>query len=380
MDRDQRLRILLVEDDPDDVWIMRSLLADHWECPFELIHVELLSAALERCLLGGIDIILLDLTLPDCRGLETFLLVYAQAGDIPIVVLTGLADQTAAIKAVQAGAQDFLIKGQVDDNILVRSIRYAIERNKRHLAEEALRITNEEFRIAQQIQKRLFPVRAPVLPGFEIGGAVFPATATAGDYFDYIPMNDGSLSIVVGDVSGHGMGPAMVMAETRACLRALSQTYHRIDDILNRANLLLLADSDELHFVTLAMFQIDASTRSLIYASAGQRGYILDVAGNAHELDSTSLPLGIDPDLKVPVAPPIVLQPGELVTFFTDGVVEAEAPNGIRFGATRALELLHRVRHLPAREIVDQLYRSISDFCRPYPRHDDVTVVVVKVL
>ena len=133
----QSVHILLVEDDPDDVWVMRNLLGDRWDGPFKLSHVELLSAGLERLAEGRFDIILLDLSLPDSQGLETFFTMHAQARDVPIVVLSGYSDESTAVRAVQAGAQDYLVKGQVDDNLLVRSIRYAIERTRLHKAEAA---------------------------------------------------------------------------------------------------------------------------------------------------------------------------------------------------------------------------------------------------
>ena len=124
----QSIQILLVEDDPDDVWVMRNLLGDRWDGPFKLTHVELLSAGLERVSDFTFDIILLDLSLPDSQGLETFYTMHERAADVPIVVLSGYNDESIAVRAVQAGAQDYLVEGQVDDNLLVRSIRYAIER------------------------------------------------------------------------------------------------------------------------------------------------------------------------------------------------------------------------------------------------------------
>ena len=375
----QRVKILLVEDDPDDVWVMRNLLADRWDGPFDLVHVELLSAALEQVAAGGVDVVLLDLTLPDSRGLESFLMMHARAGDVPIVVLTGLDDETAAVKAVQTGAQDYLVKGQVDDNLLVRSIRYAIERTKRHDAERALRATSEEFRAAQQIQQRLFPARPPEVEGFDIGGAVYPARATAGDYFDYIPLGGGHWGIVVADVSGHGMASALVMAEVRACLRTLALTHPEPDEILTRANRLLLTDTDEFQFVTLCMARLDPLARSLVYASAGQRGYLFDASGDVLVLDSTSIPLGIEELVTVPLAPAVTLQPGAMVVFFTDGVVEAESRRHARFGTQRALDLIRDHRHQPARKIIETLYAAIVQFCGQ-PQHDDITAVVVKVL
>lgn len=376
---EKSIRVLLVEDDPDDVWVMRNLLGDRWDGPFSLTQVELLSAAIERCAEDPFDAILLDLSLPDSRGLETFFAMHAHAGDVPIIVLSGHNDEQIAVKAVQAGAQDYLVKGQVTDHLLVRSIRYAIERNRRHRAEEVMRDTSEEFRAAQEIQQRLYPSQAPVLPGFDIAGALYPAKATAGDYFDYIPMLNDCLGLVVGDVSSHGMGPALLMSETRACLRTLTQIHSDVGEILTRANRLLAADTSDFHFVTLAMARLDPEDRSMVYASAGQRGYLLHPGIDVTILDSTSLPLGVRPDTIVPIAPPIVLQPGDLVTFFTDGVAEAESPGRVRFGVARALQIIRSERDKPARQIIDILHEQVLGFCRSQPPSDDITIVVAKV-
>jgi serine phosphatase RsbU (regulator of sigma subunit) len=374
----RRIRILLVEDDPDDVWVMRGLLGDRWDGPFELAQVEALSAGIRRCQEEPFDVVLLDLSLPDSQGLETFLAMHAQAEGVPIVVLTGCDDESAAMRAVQAGAEDYLVKGQVDDNVLVRSIRYAIERSRRHHAEEALRATSEEFRLAGEIQRRLFPAAAPVVEGFDIAGALYPAKATAGDYFDFIPMIDDCLGIVVGDVSSHGMGPALLMSETRACLRTLAQTHFDVGDILTRANRVLAADTDDFHFVTLAMARLDPREHTLVYASAGQRGYLLRASGNVETLDSTSLPLGVSEETVVPTAPPLSLGRGDVVTFFTDGVIEAESPGKVRFGSERALDVIRAIKDEPARRITERLYEEICGFARHQPQADDITVVVVK--
>ncbi len=377
---EERVRILLVEDDPDDVYVMRNLLCDRWGGPFELVNVELLSMAIDRCQEETYDVILLDLGLPDSNGLETFFSIYAHAGNVPIVVLSGYSDERAAIKAVQAGAQDYLVKGQLNDRLLIRSLRYAIERNRRYHAEEALRDTSEEFRMAGEIQQRLYPARAPSLPGFEIAGALYPAKATAGDYFDYIPMLNDCLGIVVGDVSSHGMGPALVMSETRACLRTLAQGHSDVGEILTRANRVLAADTSELHFVTLALARLDPHERTMVYASAGQRGYLLHSGLDATILDSTSLPLGIRDDAVVPSSAVYNLSTGDLVTFFTDGVVEAESPGRVRFGFSRALEAIRSERDKSAQEIIDALHAEINGFCRNQPPRDDLTIVVIKVL
>jgi PAS domain S-box-containing protein len=131
------IRILLVEDNPGDARLLRETLVEAdsaWRgdtaTRFELSHVDNLTDALARVKEGELDIILLDLTLPDSRGIDTFIMARAQAGSVPIVVLSGLNDERMAMLAVQEGAQDYLVKGRVDSNLLVRSILHAIERNR----------------------------------------------------------------------------------------------------------------------------------------------------------------------------------------------------------------------------------------------------------
>jgi serine phosphatase RsbU (regulator of sigma subunit) len=176
------------------------------------------------------------------------------------------------------------------------------------------------------------------------------------------------------------MGPALLMSETRACLRTLAQVHSDVGEILTRANRVLAADTSDFHFVTLAMARLDPVARNMIYASAGQRGYLLHTGLDAEILDSTSLPLGVRDDTVVPASSPIPLAAGDLVTFFTDGVVEAESPGKVRFGFSRALEIIRSEREKSAAEIIDALHRQIVGFSRNMPQADDITMVVVKVL
>ena len=126
----EKINILYIEDNPDDVAILEEMLDEGCHLPCSLTHAARLAAGLKRLGQGGVDIILLDLSLPDSHGFNTFLEVKKRERDLPIIVMTGLDDEAMAMKAVQEGAQDYLVKGQVDVNLLVRAIRYAIERQK----------------------------------------------------------------------------------------------------------------------------------------------------------------------------------------------------------------------------------------------------------
>jgi two-component system, cell cycle sensor histidine kinase and response regulator CckA len=138
------IKILLIEDNPGDVLLLQETLADISLIELEWVHAERMSNALDRLQSEDFDVILLDLVLPDSQGLDTFTQIHAQAPVIPIVVLTGMADETLALRAMQAGAQDYLVKGQASgSDLLMRSIRYAIERKR---IEATLKQREQEFR------------------------------------------------------------------------------------------------------------------------------------------------------------------------------------------------------------------------------------------
>ena len=145
---EEPIKVLLIEDNPGDIRLIREMLAEVKGATFHLECTDRLKIGLERLAKGGIDVVLLDLALPESQGLDTFARAKAGAPGVPIVVLTALDDEILGIKAVQAGAQDYLVKGQVSARLLSRSIRYGLERKR---AEEALRRSEESLVEAQRV-------------------------------------------------------------------------------------------------------------------------------------------------------------------------------------------------------------------------------------
>src|SRR5918995_2085964 len=143
------MRVLLVEDNEDDALLIRETLS---ETTVEIERAECLATALEHLAKERFDAVLLDLSLPDAQGLDTIGRVLGQSPAVPIVVLTGLNDEEAAVKAVEGGAQDYLIKGQVDGQLLTRALRYAIQR---HRAEERLKERNRELLVLKRISETI---------------------------------------------------------------------------------------------------------------------------------------------------------------------------------------------------------------------------------
>ena len=250
---------------------------------------------------------------------------------------------------------------------------------QRRAAEKSLDATQEEFRVARQIQQKLFPRTGIRAPGFDVGGASYPAVSTGGDYYDFFQLCDGSLGVVIGDVSGHGVGPALLMASTRAYLHALALNHSDVSEMLARTNRALAEDTED-QFVTLLLARLDPANRSFTYASAGHpTGYVLDAAGGVKaRLGSTAMPLGVLPETDFPCSDPVTLAPDEMALFLTDGIVEARDADNAVFGAERALSIARICRHESSLRIVENLFHAVRNFTRDLPQQDDISAVVVK--
>lgn len=253
---------------------------------------------------------------------------------------------------------------------------------ERRRVERELQQSREEFAAAREIQQRLFPKSAPEVPGFEIAGVSQPAVATGGDYFDFLPMSDGALGIVVADVSGHGLGPALLMAEARAYLRPLSRRHPAPADILDEAQRLLSEDLGSERYITLCLARLDPGSRKLSYANAGHpAAQVLDREGNLKAvLKRTGRALGRQGAIPFAAGPELVLDSGDLVLLLTDGIDEAMRADGECFGIERALEILRQNQARPLTELVTLLCQSARDFTAPEPQNDDLTVVLLRVL
>jgi sigma-B regulation protein RsbU (phosphoserine phosphatase) len=373
-------KVLIVDDDP----ALLEALPDALRLRMSEVSIDTCDSAM--CALDYIsrtdyDAIVSDIKMPGMDGLALLGEVRTRCPETPTLLITGHGEHDLAVQALRGGAYDFIQK-PIDRDYFVASLRRAIRTRQlsRQVEEHQTRIA--ELRVARRIQQRLFPSHSPDVPGFDIAGASFPASETSGDYYDFIPMLTCGLGVVIGDVSGHGMGPALLMADTRAYLRALALTCSDVGDILTRANNAILADTADEHFVTLFFGCIDPEDRTLVYASAGHTtGYLIGANGDVRaEMGSTELPLGIMPDATFSHGEPLAAQDGDVLVLLTDGIVEAVSIDRHVFGYDRAIATVRANREQPARAIVDALYREVQEFAKGQAQRDDITAVVVKVL
>jgi PAS domain S-box-containing protein len=237
-----------------------------------------------------------------------------------------------------------------------------------------------ELRLAASIQRKLLPENPPQLEGWELAGAVLPAAATCGDYFDFMTVGDDMLCLVVADACGHGVGPALIAVQTRAHLRALVHADLELDQVFSRLNRILTSDLDDGLFVTMAVTCIDTSTGSLWWANAGHpTSFVFDAAGAIkYELQSTGLPLGILADRPYTIGRGVDIAPGDVVLTITDGFLEAQNSRDLEFGHDRLCEVMRTSVSLPAKEIVQRLHDAVRIFSGGQPQNDDLTAVVCR--
>ena len=376
------LRILIVEDSEEDTQLLlHELRRGAYDPAFERVDTPAaMSAALDH---QNWDLIVADFSMPQFNALAALELLNKKGLDLPFIIVSGTIGEEIAVSAMKNGARDYIMKGNLRRLVpaVQRELSEVVQRRERKRAEAELRINQEQFRVAREIQQRLFPKTSPQSPVFDIAGASYPAEATGGDYFDYLSMADGCLGIVVADVTGHGVGPALLMAETRAYLRTLALNAGDAGDILTRANRVLAEDVDFERFVTVILARLDPRSQSLVYASAGHpSGYVLAAAGQVKaRLQRLGVPLGIQPDVDYASSPVISLSAGDIVLLLTDGIEEAMSPDNTFFGVDQILEVVRAHSQRAAGEILEALYRAVRDFSQGLPQLDDLTVVVVKV-
>ncbi len=238
--------------------------------------------------------------------------------------------------------------------------------------------TERHMAAAVEVQQRLLPVEAPTLAGFDVAGAAYPAERACGDSFDFIPLPDGSWCLAVGDVSGHGLGPALHMVETRAALRTLLDSPLPFDQVLARLNRLLYADLAEGAFVTLFLACLDPSTRRLTYAGAGHEARLIRADGEVLRLSSTAPLLGLIRDFRHEPPAPLTLSSGDVLVIPTDGLTETACPDRGLFGWQGVIDAVAAYRGASAAELVERLCLTARSFARDRPPSDDVTLVVAK--
>ena len=239
--------------------------------------------------------------------------------------------------------------------------------------------------VAKEIQQGMLPRTVIERPRMEIAGVNLPCEETGGDYFDYIRAPNGHIGLVVGDVSGHGIGAALFMATARALLRAFVSSHPDLASVFNKLNNSLERDMGTGRFMTLFYGDLDPRENLVRYIRAGHNEPLLYRAARDEfeELSGPGMGLGILRDYEYRVSEPISLEEGDVLLMFTDGIPEARNPESEgkeQFGMDRLMSVIRSKRSRSAREIVESIVREVTEFVGQDSFEDDLTLIVVKVL
>ena len=393
------LNVLLVEDSDLDARLFTSRLQKEGAQVFRARSLGNAFAELESR--SGLDVVVLDLTLPDSSGLATLDSLLARHPQFPIVILSANDDEDVAVRAVRQGAQDYVFKTDTDGKLAYRALRYGIERHQLKSIEREKIAIDRELSMAHEVQMKMLPSGPPKVYGFDVAGACVPTAKTGGDLFDFIqirhsailegtqnlktedggpPVKRHPVALVVADVSGHGVGAALVMVDARRALRDSFRISPEIGRVLAFANQAVCESTLDGQFVTTSIVVIDPHQGRVSYNGAGHLSWIIRANGDVCLLAATGIPLGLDEQPMYGHDGGLSVELGDTVLLMTDGLFECFGANGDAFGTEAVFDLIRTNPTMSAAAMVNHVIDCVQQHCAPATPQDDVTLVLAKVV
>jgi serine phosphatase RsbU (regulator of sigma subunit) len=237
-----------------------------------------------------------------------------------------------------------------------------------------------ELQIARSIQRSLLPKCQPEIAGFQVAGWSRAADDIGGDFYDWKRLPDGRWVVILADVTGHGIGPAILASVCRAYSRASFSVSNDLETTLRNINQSFAEDLTPERFATFAAAVFEENSDQLELLSAGHGPVLVYSSGSRHFqfLDAQTLPLGILPEIKEARPIRMNLEPGDMILLITDGFFEWENQAGELFGTDRLAEVIKRCSELEPEEIISNLYEAVLSFSQGTPQKDDLTAVLIK--
>ena len=364
--RDDQVQVLLVEDDDGDALLVGELLG---EVGAAVVMRRARSLTQAKDLVPGAACVLLDLGLPDSQGLNGLRQLLQLEPEAAIVVLTGQASEHLGEQAVRAGAQDYLVKGEVAGPVLNRVIRYAVERRRAEEAQRALHVAQILAQENARLERGLLP--SPVLADsrLSVSARCLPGGGQhllGGDFYDVVEASDGWVHALVGDVCGRGPAEAALGVCLRVAWRTLVLAGRPAEEILATLSELLEHErQDDTMFATLCMTSVHPDRASGWIRMAGHLPPLLVSRGGVAELPTVSAPpLGLSEGRDWP-GTQIRLDGSWLILLYTDGLIEGRIGKGSeRLGSEGLMDLIRDARggpDQPGDELLDQVIDRVRE-------------------
>src|SRR5271167_486866 len=353
--------LLLVDDAPANIQIVNSILKSTYKIQIATSGEKALRIANQS---PAPDLILLDVMMPEMNGYEVCSRLKSadHTRDIPVIFLTGQTEIDDETKGFEVGAVDYIhkpfspavVQARVRTHLMLRGISEQLERQ--------LQTIQSEMDTARQIQLSILPREIPAIKGLDIAARYIPMTSVAGDFYDFIQIDEHLIGILVADVSGHGMPAALISSMLKIALDGQTEYALEPSRVLAGLNQALCGKFKG-HFVTAVYVVVDTEKQSLLYAGAGHPPLILmdHSTGVARDYVENGLFLGSFPEATY-TAIEIPFKPGDWGVLYTDGILEMTDPADEQFGLDRFKQFLQDKQDLSAGQFADALLERLSQW------------------
>jgi sigma-B regulation protein RsbU (phosphoserine phosphatase) len=367
-------RILIVEDDP----AILVGLKDNLEFESHQILTATDGEAGYRSLCEhSPDLVILDLMLPKLNGYDLCRRVRGEGFHAPILMLSARSQEGDRVLGLDLGANDYVSKPFSLRELLAR-VRALLRHEREHHRDEE-RLTRE-LELAAKVQRELFPKVLPQVPGIDYAGICRPARGVSGDYYDFLPLANGKVGVLLADVSGKGISAALLGASLHAAVRAHAPAaQERCGEVLTKANSLLYETTTADRYATVFYGVYDATTRLLSYANAGHYPPIVIREGACIRLNALTPPVGLFPVLPA-LESNVELQAGDCLLIFSDGIPEAENDHGEDFGDQGLLFALDRLGSGTPSQACEGVVEAVRNHVREQRQQDDITLIALRVV
>ena len=281
-------------------------------------------------------------------------------------------------KESRRGVGPFLTSDRRTLALFANQAAIALENARLHREALERERLEREMQVAAEIQRQILPKGAPPVTGYQLVGWNLPARQVGGDYYDLLALPDGRVELVVGDVSGKGIPAALMVSTLHSALRLLLDQAGFGPSLLEQLNRHILESSAANKFITMLIAELEPGSGILRYLNAGHNpGLLLRAGGRVEELTSGGIPLGLLPNSRYQPRE-LVVEPGDLLCIYSDGITEAESITDEEFGTERLVEILRQHGGRPLQEVLEEIQAAVSRFALGKPQYDDQTLVLLR--
>lgn len=373
-----RKLILIVDDTPTNIGVISGALQDCYRTKVATNGQKALALA---CAEEKPDLILLDIVMPEMDGYEVCSRLKKEptTREIPVIFLTSQTSADDETRGFSVGAVDYIhkpfsaavVRARVHNHILLREARA-------QLAAQLLALNNE-LEMAREIQLSILPHTLPKLPGLDIAARFLPMNSVAGDFYDFIQIDDKHLGILIADVAGHGLPSALIASMLQVALSAQVAYASEPEKVLWGLNKALCGKFTQ-NFVTAAYVYVDLEKNLMRYAGAGHPPilqYRSSTAKTAQVLEN-GIVLGVFDEATYQTLE-FALEPGDRHVLYTDGILEAASPASELYGAERFMRFMEKNHVLNAEQFADTFLRELANWrgqSGDQGQQDDITLLL----